>query len=81
MYFVRVQAMVAYRDHCSPSSERFEVFPFTGLDGAEDFKDFLEDIQCSGGGDGPEDVAGGLQARQLLHFFLPARKSLLRCCR
>ena len=57
-----LQAMVGYRDHCSPADERFEVFPFTGMDGVEKFRDFLRGIRCNGGGDGPEDVAGGLQA-------------------
>ncbi len=54
--------MVGYRDHCSPADERFEVAPFTGMEGAESFRDFLRGIRCNGGGDGPEDVAGGLQA-------------------
>lgn len=57
--------MVGYRDHCSPADERFEVFPFTGMGGVESFWEFLRGIRCNGGGDVPEDVAGGLQALPL----------------
>ena len=49
-------AFVAYRDHCD--SDRFEILPFTKS--TEEFKRFCEGITATGGGDGPEDVFGGI---------------------
>ncbi|GMR49266.1 hypothetical protein PMAYCL1PPCAC_19461, partial [Pristionchus mayeri] len=48
-------SFVAYRDHCD--TKQFEVLPFTGV---EEFKSFCAGLTATGGGDGPEDVFGGL---------------------
>jgi hypothetical protein len=49
-------SVVAYRDHCD-GKDIEEVFPFsTNVDSA---KSFISQLRATGGGDGPEDVAGG----------------------
>jgi len=54
---VRV-CFVGYRDFCSPPRERFEIMPFNAdLDAV---KNFIANVRALGGGDGPEDVQGGL---------------------
>ena len=53
---VRV-TFVGYRDHCD--TQRFTILPFS-----EDIprvKEFISKVQAIGGGDFPEDVAGGLR--------------------
>lgn len=51
-------AFVGYRDHCD--KERLLSLPFTSS--VSDFRDFLANIRArGGGGDGPEDVHGGVQ--------------------
>ena len=53
---VRV-TFVGYRDHCD--RERYSIIPFTS--DVEKVKDFIGNVQASGGGDLPEDVVGGLR--------------------
>ncbi|RIA93474.1 kinase-like domain-containing protein [Glomus cerebriforme] len=49
-----------YRDHCD-GSDRLQIFEFT--DSYSKFKSYLSDqVEATGGGDGPEDVLGGLDA-------------------
>eukprot|EP00927_Polykrikos_kofoidii_P000222 TRINITY_DN10091_c0_g1_i2.p1 TRINITY_DN10091_c0_g1~~TRINITY_DN10091_c0_g1_i2.p1 ORF type:complete len:988 (-),score=138.44 TRINITY_DN10091_c0_g1_i2:73-3036(-) len=51
-------AFVGYRDHCD--AVRIEEFPFSSS--VDDFKNFVAAIRATGGGgDGPEDVHGGLE--------------------
>uniref|UniRef100_A0AC34G222 VWFA domain-containing protein n=1 Tax=Panagrolaimus sp. ES5 TaxID=591445 RepID=A0AC34G222_9BILA len=49
-------SMVAYRDFCD--SNRFEILDFT--ESVANFKNFCSDVVADGGGDGPEDVFGGI---------------------
>jgi len=72
---VRV-TFVGYRDHCD--TQRFTILPFS-----EDIprvKEFISKVQAIGGGDFPEDVAGGLRKcldqawlpdsqKQVFHIF------------
>lgn len=49
---------VAYRDHCD-GNDRIQYQPFqSSIPG---FESFLGTIVAKGGGDGPEDVHGGLE--------------------
>ncbi|CAG8500870.1 6385_t:CDS:2 [Diversispora eburnea] len=48
-----------YRDHCD-ASLRLQIFDFTNS--YEEFKTNLGSVPATGGGDGPEDVLGGLNA-------------------
>ncbi|RHZ48991.1 hypothetical protein Glove_535g4 [Diversispora epigaea] len=48
-----------YRDHCDGTT-RLQVFDFT--DSCETFRENLTNVPATGGGDGPEDVLGGLNA-------------------
>src|SRR4051812_40359557 len=48
-----------YRDHCD--SNRLQIFDFT--DSYSELERYISDeVQATGGGDGPEDVLGGLNA-------------------
>jgi len=49
---------IGYRDHTD--SEKLVLFPFDNE--AEKLKTFLTSVKAFGGGDSPEDVAGGLNA-------------------
>ena len=51
-------AFVGYRDH-TDGDNRIECLEFT--DSVPKFKEFLEDIDATGGEDAPEDVLGGLE--------------------
>ena len=51
-------AFVGYRDH-TDGDKRIECLEFT--DSVPKFKEFLEDIDATGGEDAPEDVLGGLE--------------------
>ncbi|KAL4477124.1 hypothetical protein ABPG72_008858 [Tetrahymena utriculariae] len=48
---------VAYRDHCD--TNRIEKFPFISSK-YENLENFIGKLVATGGGDGPEDLAGGL---------------------
>ena len=48
--------MIAYRDHCD-GKDIEEIFPFN--ENIDKAKDFISQLRARGGGDGPEDVAGG----------------------
>ncbi|KAF0547883.1 kinase-like protein [Gigaspora margarita] len=48
-----------YRDHCDGRS-RLQIFNFTSS--CEEFRTNLTTVKATGGGDGPEDVLGGLNA-------------------
>jgi hypothetical protein len=48
---------VVYRDHCD-GIQRLEEFALSK--DIDAFERFLGSVQCKGGGDGPEDVHGGL---------------------
>lgn len=52
-------AYVGYRDYCD--ARRFEVMPFTDRDPVSALRTFLEPVKAMGGGDGPEDIVGGLR--------------------
>jgi hypothetical protein len=52
-------AFVGYRDHCD-KEKRIESLDFT--EDVEVFKEFVKNITATGGGDGPEDVLGGLES-------------------
>jgi hypothetical protein len=49
---------VAYRDHCD-GAKRVEVFPFNAS--VEAFEAYMARVSVQGGGDGPEDIHGGLE--------------------
>ncbi len=51
-------SVVAYRDHCDGKKIQ-EIFPFN-TDIASCQK-FISGLEATGGGDGPEDVAGGFE--------------------
>ena len=50
-------SFVGYRDYCD--SERYEIAGFTN--DANSLKDFISRVDADGGGDTPEDIAGGLK--------------------
>ena len=60
------QGFIGYRDY--GDATRFERFAFAGEDSVTRFQRFLRTIICNGGGDGPEDVAGGLQVHRRPSF-------------
>lgn len=62
------QGFVGYRDFDSGNEKRFEHFQLAGEDAMVRFRAFLKTIKCDGGGDGPEDVAGGLQVDQPINI-------------
>jgi hypothetical protein len=49
-------SFVGYRDFCD--SKRFDIMDFTN--DIEKIKNFISTVTATGGGDGPEDVTGGL---------------------
>jgi hypothetical protein len=51
-------SIVAYRDHCDGDKIQ-EIFPFS--DDIEACSLFLKKLHAMGGGDCPEDVAGGFE--------------------
>ena len=51
-------SIVAYRDHCD-GNDISEIFPFS--QNVDKAKEFITNLRASGGGDGPEDVAGGFE--------------------
>jgi len=51
--------MVAYRDH--GDEKRIESFPFISNDYGK-IESFIESLTADGGDDGPEDLAGALEA-------------------
>lgn len=51
-------SVVAYRDFCDIEKAHFETFQFS--DNLLDCVNFLENLEAKGGGDIPEDLAGGL---------------------
>ncbi len=51
-------SIVAYRDHCD-GDDIAEVFSFS--DDIESCQKFLNQLRAGGGGDFPEDVAGGFE--------------------
>lgn len=51
-------SIVAYRDHCDGELIK-EIFPFS--QNIEGCQAFLKKLIATGGGDGPEDVAGGFE--------------------
>lgn len=57
-------AVVAYRD--VDDANRFEVLDF--VSSVEEFESFVATIAAKGGGDLPEDMAGGLQQANHLHW-------------
>ena len=64
--------MVAYRDHCDDPI-RIETCPFT--DNPQEISRFTKGLQATGGGgDGPEDVMGGLATALCLDW-----QSFVRC--
>jgi len=62
-------ALVAYRD--IEESNRFEVLDF--VSSVEEFENFVATIEADGGGDTPEDIAGGLQQANSLSWKNPTR--------
>ena len=54
-------SIVGYRDHCESMDHRYEFLDFTDDIGAvRDKMTTLAESGCFGGGDGPEDIHGGL---------------------
>jgi hypothetical protein len=53
-------AFVGYRDHCD-GSQRISIAPFGKVGEVGQFKTKLAGEPATGGGDGPEDVMGGLE--------------------
>lgn len=51
-------SIVAYRDHCD-GNQIAEIFPFS--QNIEACQQFIKKLVATGGGDGPEDVAGGFE--------------------
>jgi hypothetical protein len=52
-------SFVGYRDYdCTTEDSRYSIQDFS--DNFDDVKKFISGVNASGGGDGPEDVAGGL---------------------
>jgi hypothetical protein len=51
--------LCCYRDHCD-GDNRLQFFEFS--DSYSKFKSYLSKVKATGGGDGPEDVLGGLDA-------------------
>lgn len=64
-------AYVGYRDH--GDTRRFEIMPFVDRKPAAALRTFLEPVQAYGGGDGPEDVVGGVREAVLLDWKSRAR--------
>jgi len=56
---IKIQiSFCGYRDHCD-GDDRIQIFDFT--DSYEKFKSYIsKEVPAKGGGDGPEDVLGGL---------------------
>lgn len=68
-------AFVGYRDHCDPKDKQLETLDF--VDAAtqiDKFESFVRD-RCNpyGGGDQPEDVAGGLEAATQMRWSSSVR--------
>jgi hypothetical protein len=51
-------AFVGYRDYCD--KERFVILNFVDSGNLQEFENVVGSVKAFGGGDGPEDVAGGL---------------------
>jgi len=66
---VRV-GFVAYRDHCD-GDDRIKTIEFT--EDVNAVKNFIASQRAHGGGDGPEDIAGGLQAALEMDWKSDAR--------
>jgi len=63
-------AVVGYRDLCD-GDKRFEVLDFTA--DTSIFENFITNLQAIGGGDAPEDMAGGIQKVNELSWSQPTR--------
>jgi hypothetical protein len=66
-------AVVAYRDLCD--AQRFEVMDFDSS--IVRFENFVGSLKAIGGGDGPEDMAGGIQKANRLSWNNPTRLAFL----
>jgi len=68
--------VVAYRDFCD-GSDRLNVFSLS--DNINKVKEFIHDQKALGGGDGPEDVVGGLQKAIEMKWQAGAKHIILVC--
>ncbi|KAL6055637.1 VWFA domain-containing protein [Balamuthia mandrillaris] len=68
-------SFVRYTDYDQPASTRTSYLPFTNQ--LSTFKSFVGGIVANGGGDGPEDVMGGLQVMLDLPWTQQATKVLI----
>ncbi len=67
-------AIVGYRDHCEAEDQRYDILPFTSdISAVRDKMAALASSGCFGGGDGPEDVHGGLNEALALDWTSDAR--------
>ena len=67
-------AIVGYRDHCEAEDQRYDILPFTSdISAVRDKMAALASSGCFGGGDGPEDVHGGLNEALVLDWASDAR--------
>lgn len=67
-------SFVGYRDFCD-GPKQFEVLDFVSSVGS--FGAFVDKIVASGGGDAPEDMAGGIREANLLNWRNPTRVAFL----
>jgi hypothetical protein len=67
-------SFVGYRDFCD-GPKRFEVLDFVSSVGT--FEAFVDGIAALGGGDAPEDMAGGIREANLLNWRNPTRVAFL----
>jgi Mg-chelatase subunit ChlD len=65
--------VVAYRD--IKDKKRFEVLDF--VTSVDEFETFVGSLEADGGGDTPEDIAGGLQQANKLSWSNPTRVAFL----
>ena len=70
-------AFVAYRDYCDARTTygQFQVLDFTTS--VEDFHSFVGTVTAAGGGDGPEDVFGGLEKVLSLNWTAPSTRIVM----
>jgi len=72
---VRV-SFVGYRDHCD--SQRFSIQPFSN--DIDKVKNFIANVNATGGGDTPEDLTGGLNECLKLDWTPGSKKQVFLIC-
>lgn len=69
-------SFVGYRDHCDAKNQ-YKVQSFTS--DVDKMLQFIKSIRVSGGGDEPEDIAGGFKETLKLDWKAHARYAILVC--